>query len=252
VYFIGQDGKNNLSKWEMSMEDTLIPILRTGVSFIILVLVTMVIGKHINSHRNHYNFALSITIGSFVANMGFDTNLKFKEMFISFLALVVLFYLFLVFSSRSRKMRKWLSGRPTVLIEKGKLLDENMKKVKFSIDDLNQLLREKDIFNIFEVEYALLEVSGELSILKKKSFQHATKQDLHLPNSSESLPVELIMDGKIIKKNATGVYNREWIEAECDKRNVRIEEVYYAVVNSDGYFFIDKYEDQLSSPVDVE
>ena len=165
------------------MEDTLIPILRTGVSFIILVLVTMVIGKHINSHKNHYSFALSITIGSFVANMGFDTNLKFKEMFISFLALVVLFYLFLSLSSRSRNMRKWLSGRPTVLIEKGKLLEENMKKVKFSIDDLNQFLREKDIFNIFEVEYALLEVSGELSILKKKSFQHATKQDLHLPNS---------------------------------------------------------------------
>ena len=234
------------------MEDTLIPILRTGFSFIILILVTLVIGKHINPHKNHYSFALSITIGSFIANMGFDTNLKFKEMFISFLVLLIMFYLIMVLSSRSRNARKWLSGRPTVLIEKGKVLDNNMKKIKFSIDDLNQLLREKDVFNIFEVEYALLEVSGELSILKKKPFQNTTKQDLNLPISSESLPVELIMDGKIIKKNATGIYNHKWIEVECKKRNVSIEEIYYAVINSSGYLFIDKYDDKLSSPIDVE
>ena len=234
------------------MEDTLIPILRTAVSFMLLILVTLAIGKHINSHKNHYSFALSVTIGSFIANMGFDTNLKFKEILISFLVLVLMFFLFMVLSSRSRSFRKWLSGKPTLLIEKGKLLDNNMKKVKFSIDDLNQLLREKDIFNIFEVEYALLEVSGELSILKKIPFQNVIKKDLNLPNSSESLPVELIMDGKIIEKNASGIYNREWIEAEFKRRNLRIEEIYYAVVNSDGYLFVDKYEDKLTSPTDVE
>jgi uncharacterized membrane protein YcaP (DUF421 family) len=234
------------------MEDTLIPILRTAVSFMLLILVTLAIGKHINSHKNHYSFALSVTIGSFIANMGFDTNLKFKEILISFLVLVLMFYLFMVLSSRSRSFRKWLSGKPTLLIEKGKLLDNNMKKVKFSIDDLNQLLREKDIFNIFEVEYALLEVSGELSILKKIPFQNVIKKDLNLPNSLESLPVELIMDGKIIEKNASGIYNREWIEAEFKRRNLRIEEIYYAVVNSNGYLFVDKYEDKLISPTDVE
>ncbi|WHY69006.1 DUF421 domain-containing protein [Neobacillus sp. SuZ13] len=234
------------------MEDTIIPILRTGFSFMLLILVTLAIGKHINSHKNHYSFALSVTIGSFIANMGFDTNLKFKEMLISFLVLVLMFYLFMVLSSRSRGFRRWLSGRPTVLIEKGKLLDKNMKKVKFSIDDLNQLLREKDIFNIFEVEYALLEVNGELSILKKTPFKNVINKDLNLPISSEALPVELIMDGEIIQKNATGIYNREWIEAEFKRRNLRIEEIYYAVVNSNGYLFVDKYEDKLISPTDVE
>ncbi|MEH6955354.1 DUF421 domain-containing protein [Neobacillus drentensis] len=234
------------------MEDILIPVLRTVGSFMILILVTLAIGKHINSHKNHYGFALSVTIGSYIANMGFDTNLKFKEMFISFLVLVLIFYLFMVLSSRSRVFRKWLSGRPTVLIEKGKLLDKNMKKVKFSIDNLNQLLREKEIFNIAEVEYAMLEVNGELSILKKVPFQNVIKKDFNIPNSSESLPVELVMDGKIIEKNASGIYSREWIEAEFKRRNLRIEEIYYAVVNSGGNLFVDKYEDKLSSPTDVE
>ena len=234
------------------MEDLLLPIWRTGVSFIILVLVTFSIGKHINPHKNHFSFALSVTIGSFIANMGFDTKIDFKEMLSSFLVLVLLFYLFMVLSSRSRGLRKWLSGRPTVLIEKGKLLDKNMKKIKFSIDDLNQFLREKDIFNISEVEYALLEVSGELSILKKKPFQNTIKQDLNIPYSPESIPIELIMDGEIIDKNAVGPYHQKWIESECKKRNVQIEDVYYAVVNSSGTLFIDMYKDKILSPTDVE
>jgi len=234
------------------MNDFLIPILRTSVSFILLLFVTFSIGKHIGSHKNYYSFALSVVIGSYIANMGFDTALSFKEMSIAFLTLVILFSLFNSISSRSRSLRKWLSGRPTVLIEKGKLLEENMKKVKFSIDDLNQHLRERNVFNIYEVEFALLEVDGELSILKKKQYQSLTKQDLHLPHPKENLPVELVMDGKIIDKNADDEYNREWIESEFRKRNLNIEEVYYAVINSNGTLFIDKYKDHLQSPVDVE
>ncbi|WP_099364236.1 DUF421 domain-containing protein [Fredinandcohnia onubensis] len=234
------------------MEDLFLPIWRTGVSFIILVLVTFSIGKHINPHKNHFSFALSITIGSIIANMGFHTKLPFKEMLSSFLVLILLFYFFMVLSFRSRSLRKLLSGRPTVLIEKGKLLDKNMKKIKFSIDDLNQYLRERNIFNISEVEYALLEVSGELSVLKKTQFQNITKQDLNLPISHESLPIELIMDGKIIHKNAVGPYDHKWIEEECKKRNVQIKDVYYAVVNSQGSLFLDVYKDHIHSPTDVE
>ena len=214
--------------------------------------VTFILGKHINPHKNHYSFAVSVTIGSFIANMGFDTKIKFLEMLSSFLVLVFLYYLFMILSSRNRDFRKWLSGRPTVVIEKGKLLDQNMKKIKFSIDDLNQLLREKDIFNVSEVEYALLEVSGELSVLKKKPFQNTIKQDLNLPNSQESLPIELIMDGEIIHKNAVDSYNLKWIEAKCKKRHVQIEDVYYAVVNSRGSLFLDMYQDRIFSPTDVE
>ncbi|CEG26514.1 DUF421 domain-containing protein [Bacillus sp. B-jedd] len=234
------------------MENLLIPIVRTGVSFIFLLLVTLAIGKHINAHKNHYSFALSVTIGSFIANMGFHTNIPFRDIFVSFTALIILFYALLSISSRSRSLRLWLSGSPTVLIENGKILDENMKKMKISIDDLNQLLREKGIFNIEEVEYALLEVSGTLSFILKMPYQPATKQDLGISSSSQHLPVELIMDGKIIAKNATGLYNPEWITEECKRRNLRLEDIYYAVINTNGQLFFDKFEDRLSNPTDVE
>ncbi|WP_409275220.1 DUF421 domain-containing protein [Neobacillus sp. SCS-31] len=234
------------------MEEFLVPIGRTLTSFVLLVFVTLVIGKHINSHKTHFSFALSVSIGSFIANMGFHTNLKFMDILIAFIALLILYYLCLLLSWRSRWVRKWLSGRPTVLIENGKILDTNMKKVKLSIDDLNQLLREKNVFNVGEVDYALLEVSGGLSVIKKSPFQPPTKQDLGMAYAKQSLPVELIMDGKIIAKNTSGIYSQDWIEAECKNRNLRVEDIYYAVINTGGVLFIDKYEDNLSSPVDLE
>ncbi|WP_053368816.1 DUF421 domain-containing protein [Bacillus sp. FJAT-27245] len=234
------------------MEEILVPIGRTLTSFVLLIFVTLIIGKHINSHKTHFSFALSVSIGSFIANMGFHTNLKFMDILIAFVALLFLYYICLLLSWRSRWIRKWLSGRPTVLIENGKILDTNMKKVKLSIDDLNQLLREKSVFNIGEVDYALLEVSGALSIIKKAPYQTPTKQDLGMTYAKQSLPVELIMDGKIIAKNTSGIYSQDWIETECVRRDLRVENIYYAVINTRGVLFIDKYEDKLSSPTDIE
>ena len=230
------------------MEGILIPVLRTVASFVLLIVITAAIGKHINAHKNHYNFALNITIGSFIANMGFNINLNYMNMLMAFISMVLLFYLFLVLSSKSRLIRSWLSGNPTVLIKEGKIMEENMKKVRFSLDDLNQQLREGGVFNLFEVEFALLEASGELSILKKKSYQVPTFQDLNLTATSGALPIELIMNGKIIQDNTTSMYDSRWITTECHKRNLRIEDVYYAVVNSEGKLFIDKFNDQFTSP----
>lgn len=230
-----------------TLDEILIPILRTIISFIALVIVNLFIGKHINSHKNYYSFSLSIVIGSFVANMGFDMNLSFWETFFSFVALILVFYLLLLLSSRSRRIRASLTGQPTVLIEKGKILEENMKEIHFSLDDLNQCLRELGIFDIYEVEYALLEVSGELSILKKTPFQAITKKDLQAAYAPVSLPIELIMDGKVIMENLTHHYNMGWIQTECKKRNIKIEDIYYAVINSNGSLFIDCYRDNIHS-----
>lgn len=139
-----------------------------------------------------------------------------------------------------------------MLIEEGKVLDHNMKKMKFSLDDLNQLLREKDVFDITQVEYALLEVSGELSVLKKEPFQPTTRSDFQLPSSPISLPVEVIMEGELVSKNLTGDYSKEWVLSQCQMRNVSLKDIYYAVINSKGNLFIDKYDDGLTRPTDVE
>ncbi|WP_079508667.1 DUF421 domain-containing protein [Mesobacillus jeotgali] len=225
------------------MDGMLGSVIRTAISFLLLIGFTYEFGKHVNSHKNHYNFALTITMGSLIANMGFNMRLKFSEMLLSFITLVVMYYIFLILAYRSRKIRGVIAGQPTILIEKGRIMEENMKKVKFSIDDLTQRLREIHVFNLSEVDYAMLEVSGNLSIIKKSPYQNPTRKDLNFPLVRQSLPIELIIDGTIIEKNAEEPFNMDWIKGECKKRNLQIEDVYYAVINSEGKLFIDKYKD---------
>ena len=234
------------------MEVILESVIRAIVSFILLLVVTFFIGKHINSHKNYYSFALSITVGSIIANMAFEVKLNFSGMLASFLTVVLIYYILLSFSSKNRVLRTWLSGSPTVVIENGKILEENMKNIKFSLDTLNQHLREQGIFNINEVDYAFLEISGELSISKKKSYQPLTQNDLSIRVEPTNLPIELIMDGEIIYKNLTPRYNHGWLLSEIDKRKIKVEDIYYAVLTSNDFLFIDQYRDHLTTPSDIE
>lgn len=224
-----------------------ISILRTGVSFFILMIIALWIGKQINSKNNYYNFALSLTIGSFIANIGFDINLPFIPMLSALFTLVCIYFIFSVISSKSRRLRMWISGKPTVIIEKGSILEVNMKKIRYTLDDLNQQLREQGIFDVFEVEYALLEVSGKLSVLKKNQYKNVAIKDLfpNQMNQNENIPLELIMDGVIVEKNLNSLYSKVWIDQQLHKRNLTINDVNYAVISSNGSLMIDLYHDRV-------
>ncbi|MFJ8266569.1 DUF421 domain-containing protein [Peribacillus asahii] len=217
------------------MEELLHPMLRTVISYIILLFVTYLFGKRMNSQLNYHSFAVAITIGSFIANMGFDTNLKFWPILTSFFILTFVFYLSSYLSYQNKFLYKYLSGQPTAIIEKGKINEINMKKAKYCLYDLQQQLRENGVFQIEEIETAYLEVSGKLSIQLKEQYKPATKQYIDQLNMKR--PVELIIDGKILKENLTSTYNQEWLHMQCQSRNVRIEQVSYAVVGTNGVFY---------------
>lgn len=236
------------------LETLIIAVLRTCFSFLILLTVSVWIGKQVNSHNNHYNFALSVTLGSFIANMGFDTNLKFTPMFASFIALIFMYLISSLISNKNRRFRLWLSGEPTVVIENGKLLDGNMKKIRYTLDDLNQQLREQGIFDLIEVEFALLEVSGKLSVLKKTNYQSVTKNEIVSTNTSVDihLPIELVMDGKVVEKNLNSQYSSAWLNQELQSRNLQLKDIQYAVISSNSSLIIDLYNDHLKSPLDQE
>ncbi|MFK9094633.1 DUF421 domain-containing protein [Bacillus salipaludis] len=236
------------------MEEVTYTILRTIISILILMVCSLWFGKQINAHINLYNFALSIIIGSFIANMGFDIKLNFLPMLSAFLTLILIFFLFSLLSAKNRVFRKWLSGRPTVIIEKGKILDKNMKKIRYTLDDLNQQLRELGIFDIVEVEFAILEVSGKLSVMKKTKYQNTTKQDLYpaMQNQEITIPKELIMNGKMIEKNFNAQYSNSWLVNQLNQRKLELEDVQYAVITSKGHLFIDVYHDKLTSAIDLE
>lgn len=140
------------------------------------------------------------------------------------------------------------------MIEGGKILEDNLKKNKLTLDSLNQTLRQKDVFNIEEVEYALLEVNGQVSILKKKNYRTLTFQDIHKGNNEkERLPIELIMDGKMLKENPKlNNVSEESLLKQLKSRQKKISDVFYAVKGSNGRLYIDFYNDKLKHPIDAE
>ncbi|MCY8839325.1 DUF421 domain-containing protein [Bacillus atrophaeus] len=229
-------------------------ILRTIASFGVLLIAARFLGKQTISQMTIFDFVAAITLGAITAGMAYNTSLKPHNMLISFVFFVLTIFLISFLSIKNRKLRKFFAGDPTVLIQNGKILESNMRNMRYTLDYLNQQLREKEIFNIEEVLFAILETNGKLTILRKPQFRHITKQDLFIAVHGEHrLPIELIMDGEIIEDNLNQNHlTTSWLLTELKKRDITVEETVYAVLLANGHIYVDKYKDHISVPIDKE
>ncbi len=111
-----------------------------------------------------------------------------------------------------------------------------MKKAKYSIDDLKQQIREQGLFKIDQIETAILEVSGKLSIQKKEEYQPLLKKDIDLITSE--IPIELVFNGEIITKNLTSLYNEEWVMKQCKDEKSRLRMFDMELLAGNGVFYV--------------
>lgn len=229
-------------------------LIRTILAILLLLLIAKILGKQTLSNLTFNDFVTGITLGSIAANLAFNEKLKWSYLFLSLVVITITSLLLSVVALKSRKMRKWISGSPTVLIENGKILEDNMRKVRYTLDSLDQALRGKGIFNMEEVEYAILEDNGTVSVLRRDEYKHVTKKDMKLhPAAQEGFPVELIMDGTLMEQNLkNNGLTKEWLEMELRRRGKRISDVFYAVRGTQQQLFFDLYEDGIQKPVDKE
>jgi uncharacterized membrane protein YcaP (DUF421 family) len=227
--------------------------MRSIIAFTSLFVAARILGKQTVSRMTIFDLIAVVTLGSVTANLAFAMEIETRYIFIVFTIFVFLIYLSAFISLKSEKARKLVAGDPTVVIENGKILEHNMKKMRYTLDYLNQQLRQKDIFSIDEVHYALVENNGLLSVKKKEKHLNVTRKDLNIYKSEIKLPVELIMDGKILEENLQeNNITLDWLQAELLKRQLNAESVVYALLTSSQTLYIDTHNDQLQSPLDVE
>lgn len=227
------------------MPDILEVIIRTVTAFILLWIFIQILGKQTIGQTTYHLFIASITLGTIAGNLAFNIKVKFGYFIISFLVMSGIAYFLTIVALKSRTCRKWVIGEPVKIIENGKILEENMRRLKYTLDTLNYGLREKDIFNIEEVEYAILEINGTLSVLKKAAYRNVTKQDLYIAAPShEMYPIELIMDGKILEGNLVQrKLSKDWLVNELTTRGLNETDVFFAVMGTNGYLYFDLYQD---------
>ncbi|RLL41812.1 DUF421 domain-containing protein [Oceanobacillus piezotolerans] len=236
------------------MPDYIEVALRSIISFSVLLIGAKILGKQTISKMTMFDFVAAITLGAIAANLAFNTTIKLHLTVIALIIYVAIIFLTEYISLKSRRGRRFLAGDPTVVIQNGKILEENMGKMRYTLDYLNQQLREKDVFNIEEVLFAILETNGTLTVLKKPQFRNVIRQDLKITVMPEKkMPIELIMDREIIKENLEqNGLTTSWLELELRKRNLTKYDVVYAVLAANGKMYVDTFKDYIHSPIDKE
>ncbi|PFH88968.1 DUF421 domain-containing protein [Bacillus sp. AFS088145] len=229
-------------------------IIRTLSAFVLLICITHILGKQTISKMTYHDYITSITLGSIAGNLAFNTSIHFSNYIIALIIFSTFLFLATLVSLKNKKARALFNGQPTVVIQDGKILEKNIEKLKVTMDSLNQALRRRDIFDIDEVEYAIFEPDGHLSLLKKPLYRFVTREDLGISSPSQSdFPIEIIMDGQIIDKNITQNHlTKDWIVTEIAKRGLKLDDVSYCVRGTNGQLYFDLYKDQIHSPVDIE
>jgi uncharacterized membrane protein YcaP (DUF421 family) len=221
-------------------------IFHTALAFTGLFIYARLLGKHQMSQLTFYDYVAGITLGELGAAIALDRG----DNIWLYLWILTLFFLFTYgigfITSKSRPLRKIFDGEPMVLIHKGNIMEQNLTKARYNLDDLMMQLRAKDCFNINEVEFAIAETDGTLTVLKKSQYQHVTPDDLDIDTKYEGVPVELIVEGKIIYSNLQKIQlGEKWLLKQLKGLGIKDpKKVYYASLDTDHNLYVDEYRDE--------
>jgi len=224
-------------------------VVRSIFIIIGLFFITKLLGKKQLSKLSFFEYIVGITIGDIAGTLSMDAELNWTNGIISIAiwASVPIFISYL--SLKSPKFQSMIEGKPTVFIKNGKVMEDNLKKEKYTANSLMEQLRKRNIFHLADVEFATLETNGELSVLLKKDKQPIMVGDIVDHPSPINEPQEVIMDGKILDERLSTIgLSRRWLKEELDKIGVAAENVFLAQVDSYGQLTVDLYDDKLEVP----
>ena len=185
---------------------------------------------------------ISIIISLFI--LGFITNMVFCSIALG--TWIILNFILDYLSLKSKWFHDLINGKETVLIKDGKVMEEHLKEVRFTGEEFLRELRSRNTFNLADVEFAVMETTGEINVLLKSDKKPVTPHDLQRKVAPLSEPQAVILDGEILDEplSARGL-NREWLNSELSKAGAGIDNVFIAQIDSSGDLFIDLFDDSI-------
>lgn len=196
-------------------------------------------GKRQLGELQPFELVITLMISELAALPISDPKIPMIYGVIPIVTLIVLQVLISVIELKSEKSRLLFCGRPSILIKNGRIDVSEMKKQKLNLDDLMEEIRLSGFFNIEDIEFALLETCGQLSIIPKTELQPATKKDLNIKSKQDGLPLTIIADGVLRKRNLK-LINKDinWLNNELKKNNIKsVKDVFICVFNSQGTLY---------------
>lgn len=235
------------------MNEALVEVVRALIAFFTLLILTRILGKQQLSQLTFFDYVLGITVGSVAASMTTDLTSPAWPHWVGLVTWILCVLALQFITMKWRYASKCIDGEPTIVIMNGKIMDKAMKKMRYRISDLMEELRVNNVFNISEVAYAILETSGQLSVLKKSVHQTVTLKDLDIMPSPSGIETELIYDGVLIEQNLLNAkHDRSWLNAQLKDLGIKdISEVFFASIDMNDKLYVDQYSDHLSSLKDI-
>jgi len=223
--------------------------LRTLAAVLVLFLFTKVLGKRQVAQLSLFEYITGITIGSLAAYISLDFDKHWLLGVISLAVWVGVSSIIEILQLKSKKLRDFIDSKSQILIKDGKILEDNLKKVRVTSDELLAQLRKKNVFNAADVEFGIMESNGEFNFLLKRENQPLTPKHLGVKVSPDKSPEAVIMDGNLLDEGLAAFgYNRNWLNRELETLGVAIENVYLGQVDSYGQLYVDLYDDQIQVP----
>ena len=221
-------------------------IIYPVVVYILLIILSRLIGKKLLGQLTFFDFVTGITLGT-IGGAFVTTEVKGNYVLISAIVIALLVLLTGIITLKSVTARKLIEWEPVILVQNGKILEKNMIKLRYNQDDLLMQLREKDIFDMNEVDYAILEPHGKLSVLKKSENLNVTLKDLNINSIKKGISTELIRDGRIQEYNLKALnLGHEWLFNELVGKGVtNVKDVFLATITVNGELYIDLKNDNF-------
>ncbi|TWI60054.1 DUF421 domain-containing protein [Halalkalibacter nanhaiisediminis] len=235
------------------MDESLVVIVRALISFFTLLLYTRLLGKQQMGNLTYFDYINGITIGSMAGTLATDLSSKAWIHWLGLTVYVVIVFGIQFTDLKNRYFSKIIDGEPAIVMQNAKFLEKNLKKSKLTKDELMMLLREKNIFDPTQVEFAIMEPNGVLSVLPKSEYQPATPKDLHIPVQPAGLTTELIIDGVLLEKNLTQRQkDRQWLDLQLKAKGIKnIKEISFSAILPNGQLYVDTFEDHIGKESDI-
>lgn len=216
----------------------LIIFFRAILLYIFVLLVMRLMGKREIGQLQPFEFAISIMIADLATIPMADTGIPISNGLIPILGLLVMHLLISILNMKSIRAREIICGRPTILVYRGKIDEKALKKERFTINELEERLRGNNIINLGDVEYAILETSGQVTVIQKPEKRGTIPEDFNIVPDYEGIPYDLIIDGKIMEQNLKAIgKNIEWLKKQVVKFNMKPEEALVVTLDGKGQIF---------------
>ena len=221
----------------------LITFVRAIFLYIVVLIVMRLMGKREIGQLQPFELAISIMIAALAATPLTESGIPITNGIMPILGLLVMHLIISMINIKSTKAREIICGKPSLLIFRGKIDQKVLKKERFTINELEERLRDNNIFNIGDVEYAILETSGQVTVIPKPNKKPVTPEDLNIEPKYEGIPYDLVVDGKVEYENLKKLgKNYTWLQKQTEKFGINPEEALIVTIDGDNNFYCQAIE----------